>query len=385
MIQSILFFILGFLSAGLLALLVAPAIWRRAVALTRRRIEASLPLSRNELQAQKDGLRAQSAVALRRLELNLKAVREKAANQAVAIGRSREELRQIAGERQERDRRIEELEARAARSGSELSERQEQLASLSGQLAAVRKELAERTAEAKSLGEMYEEASFSSSSRQIELVARESEIDRLASEFKALTASGNETDRRLGELAAERKALEDSLKAERRKVANLERRVERMAAEQNARSDRKKPVAQAANGNGEEQADAIRARLEGEVAALTARLSSLADGAEPDAERLAADRERLESRLKLFTRENKKLRQQIKVLEADDAEGRGDAMLREQINDIAAEMVSLTAMLDGPDSPVHEILAAGKGAEVGNASLADRVRALQERAAQGRS
>ena len=35
MIQSILFFALGFLCAGFLALMVAPAVWRRAVRLTQ--------------------------------------------------------------------------------------------------------------------------------------------------------------------------------------------------------------------------------------------------------------------------------------------------------------------------------------------------------------
>ena len=42
MIQSIMLFALGFLVAGLLSVLVAPAMWRRAERLTRRRVGARL-------------------------------------------------------------------------------------------------------------------------------------------------------------------------------------------------------------------------------------------------------------------------------------------------------------------------------------------------------
>ena len=44
LVQSVLLFSLGFLSAAFLALMVAPAIWGRAVALTKKRIEATVPL-----------------------------------------------------------------------------------------------------------------------------------------------------------------------------------------------------------------------------------------------------------------------------------------------------------------------------------------------------
>ena len=85
MIESILFFSLGFLCAGFLALMVAPALWRRAVVLTRRRIESTVPLSLNEIQADKDRMRAEFAMSTRRLEMSIKSFREKAAGQIVEI------------------------------------------------------------------------------------------------------------------------------------------------------------------------------------------------------------------------------------------------------------------------------------------------------------
>ncbi|TIV99144.1 MAG: hypothetical protein E5V74_16870, partial [Mesorhizobium sp.] len=72
MVQSVLFFALGFLSAVFLVSLIAPAVWRRAVVLTRRRLEASLPLTQAEIQADKDRVRAEYAMTTRRLEITVK-------------------------------------------------------------------------------------------------------------------------------------------------------------------------------------------------------------------------------------------------------------------------------------------------------------------------
>ena len=79
-----------------------------------------------------------------------------------------------------------------------------------------------------------------------------------------------------------------------------------------------------------------------------------------------------------------------------------NALLRERINDVAAEVARLTATLEGPGSPIASILAseAGHSAQASNGSngsavsiapqqigetrgtLADRIRALQSRASQ---
>ncbi|MCC7348847.1 MAG: hypothetical protein IT538_15770, partial [Variibacter sp.] len=65
-----------------------------------------------------------------------------------------------------------------------------------------------------------------------------------------------------------------------------------------------------------------------------------------------------------------------------------NALLRERINDVAAEVARLTVALEGPQSPINAILAdaapphgAANGAAPAKAtgSLADRIRALQAR------
>lgn len=100
-IEYAMYFGLGFLAAGLIALAIGPAIWNRAVRLTRRRIEAATPVSLSEFRADKDKLRAEHAIAIRRLEMRVAALRERVAQQIVALDGAATELRALRTERDE--------------------------------------------------------------------------------------------------------------------------------------------------------------------------------------------------------------------------------------------------------------------------------------------
>jgi chromosome segregation ATPase len=413
-IESILFFVLGFLCAGFLALMVAPAIWRRAVVLTRRRIEASVPLSVNEIQADKDRMRAEFAMSTRRLEMSIKSFKEKAASQIVEINRNREELRLLAEERADKNETLTALEASASELRAELRRREEQLQQLSYKLIDAEKLLEERALELEKLGRMYDEASFSSSSRQIELVARETEVEKLSGDVSSLRDQRKNAEQRVREAEAENKALQDELKLERRKAAEMEKRLERLMANLSDREEKldrrekemerlREQVKLESSSENEisaalAEAQEQKVRLEAEVADLTLQMSTLLSGAtgadiEKAMEKLTADRQRLEERLTTLMRENKKLRGDLETLERSksdewDEERRENALLREQINDLAAEVVNLTMMLDGPESPIRRALAQPANGQVSGlphadaiVSLADRVRALQKAAA----
>jgi len=69
MIESIMYFGIGFLVATLLGLLFIPLVHNRAMRLTAKRLEASTPLSMAEIRADRDHLRAEFAMSNRRLEL----------------------------------------------------------------------------------------------------------------------------------------------------------------------------------------------------------------------------------------------------------------------------------------------------------------------------
>ena len=66
MVEATMHVTLGFLTASLLALVIIPLIHDRAVRLTLRRINAAMPLSIEEIQNEKDQLRAEFAMSTRR-------------------------------------------------------------------------------------------------------------------------------------------------------------------------------------------------------------------------------------------------------------------------------------------------------------------------------
>ncbi|MFD6318292.1 hypothetical protein E8E01_08720 [Methylorubrum populi] len=77
---------LGFLLASLCALTILPTVNARAARLARRRIEATLPVSVSEVVAERDHLRAEFAVAQRRLERKAEAVAARRHADMAAIG-----------------------------------------------------------------------------------------------------------------------------------------------------------------------------------------------------------------------------------------------------------------------------------------------------------
>ena len=95
MIDIGIYVVLGFLLASLLALMVAPAFWRRAVRLTRRRVESTMPMSAADIQADKDQLRAEFAIELRRVEVALEKAKDKAARELVESNKRRVEIAEI--------------------------------------------------------------------------------------------------------------------------------------------------------------------------------------------------------------------------------------------------------------------------------------------------
>ncbi len=88
MIEPIMYVGLGFLAASLLALVIIPLVHDRAVRLTLRRINAAIPLSIEEIQAEQDQLRAEFAMSTRRLETNVEELRAQTASQRAELGKN---------------------------------------------------------------------------------------------------------------------------------------------------------------------------------------------------------------------------------------------------------------------------------------------------------
>jgi chromosome segregation ATPase len=86
-IELVMVFALGFLVAGLAALAFAPIFWARAVRLSVRRLEMQLPLSMREILADRDQVRAESAVEQRRIEIKAEALNQARSNDLAELGR----------------------------------------------------------------------------------------------------------------------------------------------------------------------------------------------------------------------------------------------------------------------------------------------------------
>lgn len=95
MIQFALFFLLGVLVTVFLAVLLGPSVWRRALFLAGRQVQAGLPVTLAEIRADKDGVRAEYAMAVAKAEQQLKHERTKTAEQAVELGRYYDHVKHI--------------------------------------------------------------------------------------------------------------------------------------------------------------------------------------------------------------------------------------------------------------------------------------------------
>jgi hypothetical protein len=112
-------------------------------------------------------------------------------------------------------------------------------------------------------------------------------------------------------------------------------------------------------------------------------------------ERLRAEKILLESQLKRGEEERAKLLRDLDGIrrEAETAsatERMENAVMRDRIAELAAEMARITSLIEGPGNPIETILAesarapsgngAGNSASAsGDGSLTDRIRALQTR------
>jgi chromosome segregation ATPase len=331
LVQSILFFVLGVLACSFVVALFAPAAWRRAGRLTRRRIEATLPLKPAEIQAEKDGVRAEFAMAVRRLEMEVQALREKTSVQLVEIRRGEQAAGQVQARQDASEKALAEAEARNSELRAELGQRESQLQQLTQSLAAAEKTLESRAAELEKLGQMYDEASFSSSNRQIELVARESELEQVKEDIAALRAERKEADKRQQDALSESRAARESLKGEQKRNADLDKKLERLLATLADREDK-----------------------------LDRRERELARLREQHKDGSAAP---------------------LREKGANGVSSQGDAAMREKMQSLAAQVVDLVVKLEGPDSPAAKALMAPAGshpAAVLPVSLAERVKALQK-------
>ena len=415
MIEPMMYIGIGFLVAGLLVIGVIPLVHARAVRLTLRRLEASTPVSMAEIAAEKDQLRAEFAMTMSRLDMSLEQMKAKTTSQLAELGRKSEAIARLKFELGEKAAALLALESKETQLTEDLGIAQGELAAKTAALEQTERALASAQAELAHVTASFNDSSVTAGGQRVELTALRAHADALKGqlesyekETKALWEHLNSKTTDLetsGRELAEERARADNLA---NRVAELDRQLVGQTAESQALSARLQEFA----ARGDEQARLLADRehhsenlrnaamgAQKIEAELRAQLADAQDRHRVAIETLRTEKSLIENELKRSQEERDKLQREIAAVKRDGEnvgayERMENAVLRERIDEVAAEVARLTATLEGPDSPIESILNSGRptpGSGNGPSTappatgskdtLADRIRTLQARAA----
>ncbi|MCC6947709.1 MAG: hypothetical protein IT539_08075 [Bradyrhizobiaceae bacterium] len=429
MIEAIMFFALGFLAASLIALVLLSAVWHRAVRLTTRRIEGAIPVSMAEIQADKDQLRAEFAMSTRRLETSVEQLKLKTTEQLAEIGRKSETIRLLKAEVEEKAAAITALEAQERTLRDRLRSTEEELSVKAKALHEAEAELSSKTNQIAQLNHSLGDKTLEAESSRVEIIALETQCTALKSCISELEGEVSATEVRLAEERSNAETLTRTLTGEREKIESLNGRIAElegllaagraeaeelsrtvMNLEEGARrqaglaAQREKDLLAVIAGHEESLAIAAKNLEESkaENVSMNRQIDEASRSYTATIEHLKAEKAQLEGALAQLRDDREQLQHEVAALkhEAEVAwnnERIDSALLRERINDVAAEVARLAANLEGSDSPIERILseappsaprengptrvAGTLEAPAGERplSLAERIRALQTR------
>ncbi|NSX91563.1 hypothetical protein [Agrobacterium tumefaciens] len=405
MIEYAILFGLGFLTATLLALLIAPAIHRRIVAYTENRLRATMPISPQEVRAQKDMARALYAAENAKVRQELETEREKNTSLRLANEAASSDAYRLGEQNRSLSLKIEEmtLEIGELRTGLDASEERAGTiaASLTQQEQAANErasQMADLTARLTNLTRELDDSKILAATRDLEAEQAKQSATRFRKE-------GETASRELQDVAARNKEAMSAVARESRKVARLEEQVATLMAK-NADLDtmltlRNQEAArlreQLAAAGGRENDMIIRLpnpAVPAEKAAPPPQQPAPAPEAAPaiaaDAGQAATEEESpalpvveeptapqpngLEQEIEDIRNQGTALTERLL-----NVRGTGnDEPIRREIARIAAEMIALTAAREGEKSPIPGLLAKASGSS-GRESLAKRAKVVMEK------
>jgi chromosome segregation ATPase len=272
MIESIMYFTIGFFVAGLTVLVVVPAVHGRAVRLTTRRLEAALPVSMAEVRADKDLLRAEFATATRRLEIKIEQLTTNSASQLAELGRKSDAINRLKIERDAlrdqlrasdesaavkfnaaREQALAEKQAELAKLTSTLNERavlvdsqNADIAALTGQIQTLKDQLTQATEKASTKESELAKLTYTLDERVVLVDSQNTDIAALTKEVQSLKEQLAEASAPEERRATERSDLDaaaDQLKEERTKFDDFHRRIVELVQRLSAQTAEDKRVA----------------------------------------------------------------------------------------------------------------------------------------------
>lgn len=350
MIYFALYFGLGFFLALLLVIFALPSYRRRVEIRAFRKFRDTMPVSFEEVQAHRDRLRAEHAMALRKLEITSAKASEKGRLLSVELERDRSERAKTERVLDQYKSLIADLEGAEVAAAKALADAKAQVETMSKEVERLNKDLSERSEQLALSERLYEEASFACADLKISLAAREGEIDRLNAQANTMKKQSRETSKTHSDTVNEIQALELSRASAELRVKQLEDKLQGMMSKLADAEER------------------LERRDRG--TASVAKSSDAGMDVEQRIEALQADRARLEAQL---------LAAQKSANPADHQQA--DALLKDELTQMAAQVVQLTALLEGKNSPLVAILEKAEADQSGTApSIASRVAALLEKA-----
>ncbi len=372
------YFGIGFLVAALLGLLFIPLVHNRAVRLTMRRLEAATPLSISEIKADKDQLRAEFAMSTRRLEMSVEQMKAKTTSQLAELGKKTDAINQLKKELGEKTATIFTLEARDKSLREQLRITEEEFNLKSGALRDAERALSDKEAQLTKLLAELGERSLTADSQRIEIAALRTQIEAMKVAVADHERAVAETEQRLVRERTDAQAAAEELTAARGKLeglgartAELERQLLLQTTEAEVLNRRVGELETRLDEQGrllvdrDYQIERLRSEIEAArkvEADLRSELAMSGSRSGTAADKFRAQIAQLESQLAAVTEERGKLQREIATMRRDAestwaAERVENALLRERINDIAAEVARLTATLEGPGSPIESMLA----------------------------
>ena len=422
MIEPIMYLAIGFLVSMLVGLMILPLLHSRAVRLTTRRMEAATPLSMAEIQADKDQLRAEFAMAARRLEMSVDQLKNKTTSQLAELGKKSDAINRMKIELGEKNATIFSLEAREKAVKEQLRATEEEFSAKTESLRSAEHALKDKQTELAKLNAELSDRSMTADSRQVELVAVHTQIDSLkgrvgdAEKEFAATQTRLELERRDSEKAtrelAEARGRVENLS---QRVTDLDRQLIVQVKEAELLGNRVNDLEGRLATQGKllaerdfenNQLRQAKESAERSIKELSDEIAATSGGKWPALEKLKAEKAAAEEQLRIARDERTKLQRDINVIQQQAesswaTERMENALLRERINDIAAEVAKLAIQLEGPNSPIEAMLAAepvipaktakpvngataNGGVPEGGGTLAERIRALQSHASRAR-
>jgi len=240
MIESIMYFAVGFLVASLLALALISAVHHRAVRLTQRRLEDSIPVSLTEIQADRDKLRAKFAMSTRRLEVTVEQLEAKVTSQLGEIARKSEAIAKLKAQLTEKNAVSDALGAKVKSFSIENQEAEQgfdvQSAAEANALALAAKdsELAKAALEASEL-------TFANETQRVEIVMLKTQLEQLRARIEQLEREAGEARQRLfneqvtvsnmTRVLEEKREHDDAWRTERAENEFLRERIADIAAQ----------------------------------------------------------------------------------------------------------------------------------------------------------